>query len=86
MYPTRAWRTLRGVDDGVTREEIDAFIEAHRARCLWFVRHDFAPSDDDERRWALGQIQRNCDRAAFARAAILKRWLSPRSSDVSAGS
>jgi len=74
------------MDREALEQEIDAFVEAHRSRCLWFVRHDYRPASDDERRWVLTQIQRRCDRAAFARAAMLKRWLSPSSSDASAAS
>jgi hypothetical protein len=74
------------VDREALHHEIDAFVEAHRDRCLWFLQTDYRPRTDEERRWVLTQIQRRCDRAAFARAATLKRWLSPNSSDASAAS
>jgi hypothetical protein len=67
-------------------EEIDAFVDDHRDHCLWFVRTDFRPTTDEERRWVLTQIQRRSNQSAFARAATLKRWLSPRSNDASAAS
>ena len=60
--------------------EIDAFIETHRERCLWFVRRDYHPCTEDERRWLLTEIQRRSDRATFASAGLLKRCLSPISS------
>jgi hypothetical protein len=66
--------------------EIDAFIETHRDRCLWFVRRDFHPRTDDERLWLLTEIQRHSDRATFTRAGLLKRCLSPISSDASVAS
>ena len=58
-------------------------IEAHRDRCLWFVRCDYRPQSDDERRWVLTEIQRRGDRATFAQAGLLKRCLSPTSSGAS---
>ena len=91
--PTRHTRTagwhVRGqlpcrVDRDALERQIDELVDAHRDRCLWFVSADYRPRTDEERRWALTQIQRRCDRAAFTRAAILKRWLSPISSDASA--
>ncbi|MDQ3037524.1 MAG: hypothetical protein M3Y87_34335 [Myxococcota bacterium] len=63
---------------------IDRFVDEQRAQCLWFLRADWYPSNDEERRRVLEQIQRHADRATFVRAAELKRWLSPRSSDTSA--
>jgi hypothetical protein len=66
--------------------EIDAFVDAQRDRCLWFVAHDYHPRTDDERRWILTEIQGHADRATFVRAGELKRCLSPISSDASADS
>jgi hypothetical protein len=74
------------VDDSTARAEIDAFIQQHRDRCLWFVRLDYHPSTDEERRWLLTEIQRRGDRATFATASRLKRCLYPTSNDVSADS
>lgn len=67
-------------------EKIDALIDEQRVRCLWFLRPDWYPTDDVERMRTLDQIQRHADRATFARAAELKRWLSQSSKDASAGS
>lgn len=64
--------------------EIDAFVASHRERCLWFVRPDYRPRTDRERLWALTEIQRRADRAAFVRAGELKRCLSTISSATSA--
>ena len=66
--------------------EIDRLVATERDRCLWFLRADYRPCTDDERRWVLTAIQGRADRATFARAAELKRWLSPISNDASAES
>lgn len=71
--------------DDIERE-VDAFIESQRTLCLWFLRADFRPTTDEERLEALAAIARHGDRAAFARASELKRWLSPHSSSTSAAS
>jgi hypothetical protein len=74
------------MDRASLEAEIDAFVELYRDRCLWFVRRDYVPRTDDERRWALTEIQRRGDRSAFTRAGELKRWLSAISSAASAAS
>jgi hypothetical protein len=65
-------------------EQVDAFIESQRTRCLWFARENFRPANDVERLAALDSILRHGDRAAFARASELKRWLSQSSKNESA--
>lgn len=74
------------VDRATLEQEVDAFVAAQRHRCLWFVRRDYLPSTDDERRWVLTEIQRRADRATFVRASELKQWLSPISSAASVDS
>lgn len=78
--------TITCMDRATLLREIDMFVDAQRDRCLWFVRRDYLPQTDDDRRWVLTQIQSRADRATFIRAGELKRWLSPTFSDVSADS
>ncbi len=66
--------------------EVDALIDTQRARALWFVRDDWYPSTDEERRRALDQIQRRADRETFVRAGELKKWLLLDSKNASVGS
>jgi hypothetical protein len=66
--------------------DADAFIESQRIRRLWFVRADFRPTNTAERLEALAIIERHGDRAAFARASELKRWLSHHSNSTSVSS
>jgi hypothetical protein len=64
---------------------VNRLVDEYRARCLWFLREDYYPATRAERRRALGYIQRHGDRTAFTRAAELLQWLSPPSSEESAG-
>jgi hypothetical protein len=64
------------MDRASLEAEIDALVGAQRDRCLWFARRDYLPRTDEERVWALTEIQRRGDRAAFVRAGGLKRCLS----------
>ena len=66
-------------------EAVNRLVDEYRAQCLWFLREDFYPATDAERLRVLNYIQRHGDRAAFVRAAALREWLSPRSSERSAG-
>jgi hypothetical protein len=70
----------------VSLADIDAFIDEHRSRCLWFFRPDYRPGTAEERLDALERIARCGDREAFQRAAAFKRWLSQTSSAASADS
>jgi hypothetical protein len=63
---------------------VDRLVDEYRDRCLWFLREDFYPDSDAGRLRVLGYIQRHGDRAAYRRAAELRRWLSRRSSERSA--
>jgi hypothetical protein len=65
---------------------VNAFVDAYRARCLWFLRSDYYPATADERLRVLDYIQRHGDREAFQRAAALRAWLSRPSSERSVGS
>jgi hypothetical protein len=65
---------------------IDALVDECRGRALWFVRPDYYPRTDDERRRTLEAIQKHGDVATFQRAARLHEWLSRHSSAASAGS
>ena len=63
----------------------DALVGAYRARCLWFLRPDYVPATLEEKLRVLGYIERHGDLAAFKRAEVIRRWLSPPSSEASAG-
>lgn len=65
-------------------EEIDRLVDECRSSCLWSLRPDYYPKDDLQRDRVLERIQKNGDRAAFQKAAELRRWLSLRSSARSA--
>lgn len=65
---------------------IDRLVDEYRVRCLWFLRPEYRPSTDADRRRVLDYIERHGDREGFRRARELRRWLSPHSSEPSAGS
>lgn len=67
-------------------QAVDALVDEYRQRCLWFLREDFYPSSLEERLRVLDYIQRHGDREAFRRAAEVRKWLSPSSSEKSAAS
>ena len=56
-------------------EAVIEFVEANRARCLWFSAPDYLPATDEERLRALQHIERHGDRKAFVRARGLRDWL-----------
>ncbi len=62
-----------------THEEIAAavnrLVDEYRDRCLWFLREGYYPETREQRLRVLAQIERHGDRAAFLRAAELRRWL-----------
>lgn len=72
---------MSNVPDDPLRQLIDDV----RRDCLWFLRPDFYPSSEAERRAVLGYIERYGDREAFRRARALRAWPSPPSSGASAG-
>ncbi len=65
---------------------IDAFVEECRGDALWFLRPDYLPRTDDERRRVLHAIQKHADLERYQRAARLQQWLSRYSSGASASS
>lgn len=67
-------------------EAVDALVDEYRQRCLWFLREDFYPASLEERLRVLEYIQRHGDREAYRRAAEVRTWLSPSSSEKSAAS
>ncbi len=67
-------------------ETFRQFVDEYRERCLWFLRQDYYPATPAECDDVLRLIERHGDRRAFVRAAEFRQWLSPRSSDTSAGS
>jgi hypothetical protein len=73
------------IDEKAATEAVNRLVEEYRVQCLWFLRPDYYPSTLAERLRVLGYIERHGDRAAFRRAATLRRWLSPGSSVPSAG-
>ena len=75
---------------GLQPQQIEAavhrLVNDYRARCLWFLRADYFPQEMEEILRTLDYIDRHGDRAAFLRTAEIRRWLSPSSSERSAGS
>ncbi len=67
-------------------EEVRALVDRYRGRCLWFLRDDYYARTRNEVLRVLGYVERYGDRDAFGRAASIRQWLSPISSDISAGS
>jgi hypothetical protein len=66
--------------------EIAALVVAWRTRALWWVREDWMPTTDEERRWALERIARRADRSTWIRTKEIDQWLSARCNEVSVGS
>jgi hypothetical protein len=73
-------------DPATIAAEVRRLTDEYRTRCLWFLRSDLYPTTEEETLRVLRQIERHADRAGFVRAARLRRWLSPSSSERSAGS
>lgn len=67
---------MASVPDDLLRQLIDDV----RRDCLWFLRSDYYPGDEAERRTVLDYIERYGDRQAFRRARALRAWPSPPSS------
>jgi hypothetical protein len=61
-------------------------VDDYRSRCLWFLRTDYYPADEEEVLRTLDYVERHGDREGFQRAAEIRRWLSRRSSAPSADS
>jgi len=75
----------RTTPEDVARE-VDALVDECRTRCLWYIRRDYYPRTDEERRRVLDAIQQHADVRTFKRAGRLMRWLSPPSNAGSTGS
>jgi hypothetical protein len=65
---------------------VDALVDECRSVALWFLRPDYYPQTDDDRRRVLYAIQKHADVEVFKRAARLREWLSRNSSAASVGS
>ena len=65
---------------------IDELVEECRVESLWYLRPDYHPGTDGERRQVLDAIQERSTLDVFRRAGTLKTWLSLLSSDGSASS
>ncbi|MEQ1909528.1 MAG: hypothetical protein ABMA15_11935 [Vicinamibacterales bacterium] len=63
----------------------NAFIDEQRACCLWFLRRDYYPQSDAERRRVLDAIERHGDVSAFTRARAFRACLSPTSNATFVG-
>jgi len=74
------------MDDATVSAEVDRLVDEVRVSCLWFLRPDYHPATTEERVRVLRLIERHGDRETYRRAATLRRWLSPTSSDASAAS
>jgi hypothetical protein len=61
-----------------------ALVDRHRSRCLWFLRADYYPAAPDEVDRVLRWISAHGDTDALREVAVLRRWLSPSSSETSA--
>lgn len=66
-------------------DEFREFVDQHRAQCLWFLRVDYYPETPPDRMAVLRLIEQHGDRRAFQEAARFRQWLSPNSSEKSAG-
>ena len=66
--------------------EVRRLVDDYRSRCLWFLRRDYYPATAEEALRVMRLIERHGDRTAFQRAARIRRWLSPPSSEPSATS
>ena len=68
------------------QESFSKLVAGCRDQCLWFLRRDYCPTEPDEMRRVLEYIRRHGDREAFRTASRITKWLSPSSSERSAGS
>lgn len=65
---------------------IDALVDECRSGALWFLKRDYYPRTDEDRRRVLHDIQKHAGIDVFRRAARLETWLSRHSSAASASS
>lgn len=76
---------MHDVDVGAAETALRQLVDDYRATCLWFLRQDYDPSTPVERDRVLGLIVERGDVQALQRVTALRRWLSPISSETSAG-
>jgi hypothetical protein len=69
----------------VVLPQVRTLVDRYRARCLWFLEADYYPRTRAEVLRVLEYLERYGDRDAFSAAASIRQWLSPTSSDRSAG-
>jgi DNA-binding PadR family transcriptional regulator len=69
---------------GEVERAIDQLVDEWRVEALWYLRPDYYPLTDSERRRVLEAIQERSNLEVFKRAARLKAWLCPHSSATSA--
>lgn len=65
---------------------VKTLVDRCRVRCLWFLEADYYPRTRAEVLRVLEYLERYGDRETFRSAASIRQWLSPSSSDRSAGS
>lgn len=74
------------LEAGEIEAALRRFVDDYRSRCLWFLRPDYYPRTPEEIQRTLRHVEHTGDRAAFLRAAALRRCLSLPSNATSAGS
>ena len=68
----------------VVQRALQELVDAHRDRCLWYLRRDYYPATREEALRVLDAIERRGGVEAFRRAAEIRSWLSPPTSATSA--
>lgn len=72
-------------NEATALDEVYQLIDEQRERCLWSLRPDYYPQTVAEAVKVLESIEKYGDRAAFQKAATLKRWFLQHSKENSAG-
>lgn len=80
LYPDHGMST----ETPSLEQVVDALVDEYRQQCLWFLPGDVYPRTFAQRLRALRYIERHGDRAAYVKAAKVRRWLLRTSSDASA--
>lgn len=79
-----------GYHEGMIDERASAavreLVDQYRAECLRFLRSDYYPQSPEDVDRVLRSIEQYGDLDALRRVAAVRRWLSPSSSAMSAGS
>ena len=65
-------------------QAVNRLVDDYRVRALWFLRPDYYPETDAERRQVLDYIEQRADLATFKEVAALRKCLSRKSSATSA--